>query len=106
MKRHFKNKRSISELEINSGSNLNVAAAHVVLVALQGKVPVLRVDETNQCLAVPPALSVKTQSHTTPETQKHSYMPEGWGIKLEKGLVLFERFVINDSIKDIITVAD
>lgn len=37
----------ITEQEINAESNLDVAAAHVVLVALQGKVPVLWVDEAN-----------------------------------------------------------
>lgn len=37
----------ITEQEINAESNLDVAAAHVVLVALQGKVPVFWVDEAN-----------------------------------------------------------
>lgn len=37
----------IIQWELNVDSNLDVAAAHVVLVALQRQVPVLRVDETN-----------------------------------------------------------
>lgn len=51
------------------GANLDVAAAHVVLVTLQGQVPVLGVDEADQGLAVPPALSVETQSDAAPGTQ-------------------------------------
>lgn len=64
----------MSEQEVNSESNLDVAAAHVVLVALQRQVPVFWVDEANQGFAVPPALSVETQGNTTSETQEHRYM--------------------------------
>lgn len=37
----------MTEQEINAESNLDVAASHVVFVALQGEVPVFCVDETN-----------------------------------------------------------
>lgn len=47
---------------IKAESNLDVAVAHVVLVSLQSEVSVFRVNETNQGLTVPPALSIKTQS--------------------------------------------
>lgn len=49
-------------------SHLNVAVAHVVLVPLQSEVSVLRVNETNQGLAVPPSLSVEAQSDTPSAT--------------------------------------
>jgi len=55
----------------------------VVLVALQGQVPVLGADEPDQGLAVPPALSVKTERHATPDTQ-----------------ILMIRDVVNDKISD------
>lgn len=37
----------MSEQEVNAEINLDVAAAHVVLVALQCQVPVFGVDEAN-----------------------------------------------------------
>lgn len=46
----------------------------MVLVALQRQVPVLGVDETNQGLAVPPALSVQTQGHAPSETQAERFV--------------------------------
>lgn len=47
-------------------THLDVSAAHVMLVTLQRQVPVLRVDETNQSLAVSSALRVETQRNTAP----------------------------------------
>lgn len=53
-------------------SHLDIAVAHVVLVSLQSEVSVFRVDETNQGLAVPPALSIETQSNAPSAT--HMYV--------------------------------
>lgn len=49
-------------------TDLDVSAAHVMLVTLQRQVPVLRVDEANQGLAVPSTLSVETQRNAAPES--------------------------------------
>lgn len=60
---HLKKDYIMTEHDIiKAESNLNVAVAHVVLVSLQSEVSVFRVNETNQGLTVPPALSIKTQS--------------------------------------------
>ena len=59
-----------------AGADLNVAAAHVMLVALQSQVSGLWVDEADQGLAIPPTLGVQTESHATPtHTQRHSQSP-------------------------------
>lgn len=58
----------MTEQDIKAESHLNVAVAHVVLVSLQSEVSVFRVNETHQGLAVPPALSIKTQSDSPSAT--------------------------------------
>lgn len=64
----------MTEQEGSCESDLDVAAAHVVLVTLQCEISVFWVDETNQSFAVSPALSIKTEGHTTPETQVHKHI--------------------------------
>lgn len=58
-------------------TDLDVSAAHVMLVTLQRQVPVLRVDEANQGLAVPSALSVETQRHAAPESTQKEFVAHG-----------------------------
>lgn len=49
---------------------LDVSAAHVVLVPLQGQVSVLLADEANQSFPIPPALSVQAERH--PASAQHN----------------------------------
>lgn len=65
----------MTENDQKAESHLNVAVAHVVLVPLQSEVSVLRVNETNQGLAVPPSLSVEAQSDTPSATHMHVLTP-------------------------------
>lgn len=58
----------MTEHDIKAGPHLNVAVAHVVLVSLQSQIPVFGVNETDQGLAVPPALSIETQSDSPSAT--------------------------------------
>lgn len=61
----------MTEHDLEAESHFNVAVAHVVLVSLQSEVSVLSVNETNQGLAVPPALSIKAQGDAPSATRMH-----------------------------------